>query len=83
MHSAQIHATPDPTKNMLAHAFGTRVAAAASLRRAAFSTQQKIHYTHTDEAPMLATYALLPIIKRFTVPVRCPFSPFSRPSFEP
>jgi hypothetical protein len=56
---------------MLAHAFGTRVAAAASLRRAfATQTQQKIHYTHTDEAPMLATYALLPIIKRFTVPVR-------------
>ena len=28
----------------------------------------KIHYTHTDEAPMLATYALLPIIRRFTDP---------------
>jgi len=28
----------------------------------------KIYYTHTDEAPMLATYALLPIIKRFTQP---------------
>jgi hypothetical protein len=59
---------------MLAHAFGTRVAAAGALRRAAFSTQQKIHYTHTDEAPMLATYALLPIIKRFTVPVRVHFA---------
>jgi isocitrate dehydrogenase len=31
-----------------------------------FST--KIHYTHCDEAPMLATYALLPIIRRFTDP---------------
>jgi len=28
----------------------------------------KIHYTHCDEAPMLATYALLPIIRRFTDP---------------
>ena len=28
----------------------------------------KIHYTHCDEAPMLATYALLPVIKRFTQP---------------
>jgi isocitrate dehydrogenase len=26
----------------------------------------KIIYTHTDEAPMLATYSLLPIIQRFT-----------------
>lgn len=29
---------------------------------------KKIVYTHTDEAPMLATYALLPIISRFTDP---------------
>jgi len=28
----------------------------------------KIVYTITDEAPMLATYAFLPIIKRFTDP---------------
>lgn len=28
----------------------------------------KIIYTHTDEAPALATYALLPIIKKFTDP---------------
>jgi isocitrate dehydrogenase len=29
----------------------------------------KITYTITDEAPMLATYSLLPIIRRFTQPV--------------
>ena len=28
----------------------------------------KIHYTLTDEAPMLATYSLLPIIRAFTRP---------------
>jgi len=28
----------------------------------------KIIYTHTDEAPMLATYSLLPIVKTFTAP---------------
>ena len=33
-----------------------------------FSSGAKILYTHTDEAPMLATYALLPIIRRFTKP---------------
>lgn len=31
-----------------------------------FSTQPKIIYTKTDEAPALATYSLLPIIKAFT-----------------
>lgn len=29
----------------------------------------KIVYTYTDEAPMLATYALLPVIRRFADPV--------------
>ncbi len=29
-------------------------------------TTSKIIYTETDEAPMLATYSLLPIIKTFT-----------------
>jgi len=28
----------------------------------------KLIYTETDEAPMLATYSLLPIIQRFAVP---------------
>src|SRR3954453_9295876 len=28
----------------------------------------KIIYTHTDEAPMLATYSLLPIVKAFAAP---------------
>lgn len=32
------------------------------------SGKPKIIYTETDEAPALATYALLPIIRRFTVP---------------
>ena len=30
-------------------------------RRLAAGMSTKIHYTHTDEAPMLATYALLPM----------------------
>ncbi|MCB0015241.1 MAG: NADP-dependent isocitrate dehydrogenase, partial [Anaerolineales bacterium] len=30
------------------------------------SESAKIIYTYTDEAPMLATYSLLPIIKAFT-----------------
>ena len=28
----------------------------------------KIIYTYTDEAPLLATYSLLPVINRFTIP---------------
>lgn len=28
----------------------------------------KIVYTYTDEAPLLATYSLLPVINRFTIP---------------
>jgi len=52
----------------------TRRAVAASVITAArqhaalLSTTPKIIYTITDEAPALATYALLPILKRFTVP---------------
>lgn len=34
----------------------------------AAEAQNKIIYTLTDEAPMLATYSLLPIINRFTKP---------------
>ena len=47
------------------------VAAATCSTRAISSTaaaSDKILYTITDEAPALATYALLPIIKRFTDP---------------
>jgi len=33
------------------------------------SGKSKIIYTETDEAPMLATYALLPVIQRFTKPM--------------
>ena len=32
------------------------------------SAQPTIIYTHTDEAPMLATYSLLPLIRMFTAP---------------
>ena len=32
------------------------------------SANPTIIYTHTDEAPMLATYSLLPLIKMFTTP---------------
>jgi hypothetical protein len=44
-----------------------------ALSRGMASGGPKIHYTHTDEAPMLATYALLPVIRRFTEPagIRC------------
>src|SRR5690606_24294311 len=32
------------------------------------SEHAKIHYTRTDEAPLLATYSFLPIVKAFTAP---------------
>jgi hypothetical protein len=51
---------------MLSRLFAPAVRA-SFVRR--FASQQKIFYTNTDEAPMLATYALLPIIRRFTDPV--------------
>lgn len=35
-----------------------------------YASKHKIVYTYTDEAPMLATYSLLPIIKRFTNPAQ-------------
>lgn len=37
-----------------------------SLALRSFATQPKIVYTKTDEAPLLATYSLLPIIQAFT-----------------
>jgi isocitrate dehydrogenase len=40
----------------------------SSVGRRAMSSQAKIVYTYTDEAPMLATYSLLPIIRKFTEP---------------
>lgn len=33
------------------------------------SAKYRVVYTHTDEAPMLATYSLLPIIQRFAGPL--------------
>ena len=38
-------------------------------RAASTETRPKIIYTLTDEAPALATYSLLPILRRFTVPL--------------
>ena len=32
------------------------------------ASEPTIYYTHTDEAPALATYSLLPIIRTFTQP---------------
>lgn len=40
----------------------------SSAATAAALTDAKIIYTLTDEAPMLATYSLLPIVNRFTGP---------------
>ena len=51
----------------------SRVARQACRVRVVFSgaramSTQKIVYTHCDEAPALATYSLLPMIRRFTEP---------------
>ena len=46
--------------------YGCRQVQRTALR--AFGAQAKIVYTYTDEAPMLATYSLLPIIRKFTDP---------------
>ena len=50
--------------------------------------QPTIIYTLTDEAPLLATYAFLPIVQTFTEPagvkarpVTSPWGPASWPSF--
>jgi len=53
---------------------GTRLATVQShLTKRCIQTSSKlgskIIYTETDEAPMLATYSLLPIIQRFAVPL--------------
>lgn len=56
------------------HAARLSVRSAHSHRRlaaqsaASFSSDAKIIYTYTDEAPALATHALLPIIRRFAAP---------------
>jgi len=44
------------------HGYAKRVAARLVVRSASF----KIVYTHTDEAPALATYAFLPVIQKMT-----------------
>ena len=46
----------------------SRALGSALFRPLSTGSGPRIHYTHTDEAPMLATYALLPIIRRFTNP---------------
>ena len=45
-----------------------KVARLARPGRRALATQSKIVWTYTDEAPALATFALLPVIERFTKP---------------
>ena len=40
----------------------------ASSRGLASSAQNKIVWTYTDEAPALATFALLPVVQRFCAP---------------
>merc|ERR1719337_785866 len=44
----------------------SRLGQLAGARRLA--SQPKIVWTYTDEAPALATFALLPVVKRFTNP---------------
>ena len=63
--------TPRAATRLLRLASG--VQASRAISRGMASGGPKIHYTHTDEAPMLATYALLPVIRRFTEPagIRC------------
>ena len=48
---------------MLRHVSRTAPRLAARSRQA--STAQTIMWTHTDEAPALASYALLPLVSRF------------------
>eukprot|EP00960_Hanusia_phi_P073974 768130-Hanusia_phi.AAC.5 len=40
----------------------------STVKARSMSTDHKIYYTLTDEAPLLATYAFLPIIRRFADP---------------
>lgn len=47
---------------------GTRDTASRTLGTRAKMSSPTITYTHTDEAPALATYSLLPIIRAFTGP---------------
>ena len=71
-------APPTPFRHrMLRHTFAAGRSVGTARGRAAafdltalraFSSQAKIVYTYTDEAPMLATYSLLPIIRKFTDP---------------
>ncbi len=42
------------------------VARSKKIKRTIIMSQAKIHYTLTDEAPMLATHSFLPIVKGFT-----------------
>merc|ERR1719269_199399 len=45
-----------------------RAAPAAGPPKLARALASKIIWTHTDEAPALASYALLPVIQRFAKP---------------
>ena len=45
-----------------------KLARLSSLATRGLASQPKIVWTYTDEAPALATFALLPVVKRFTNP---------------
>ena len=61
----------DPSNNRLK--FNTRL---SHIKRTPTDfDMSKLIYTETDEAPMLATYSLLPVIQRFAKPMGIEVSP--------
>ena len=56
----------DPPNNRLK--FNTRLSSRIKRTPTDFN-MSKLIYTETDEAPMLATYSLLPVIQRFAKPM--------------
>ena len=60
---------PTVTKTLTKNALRSASVNSAALYSTTTAKKARIVYTKTDEAPMLATYAFLPIIKRFAEPV--------------
>lgn len=60
---------PSVTKTLTKNALRSASVNSAALYSTTTAKQARIVYTKTDEAPMLATYAFLPVIKRFAEPV--------------
>ena len=56
---------PTVTKTLTKNALRSASVNSAALYSTTTAKKARIVYTKTDEAPMLATYAFLPIIKRF------------------